>query len=60
MSDLTRVPISTHYDTEDQKLIMDMSRYHTGGEEVSFIRKPLDKSEVSDLIKNLRTLMKQM
>lgn len=59
MSDLSRVSISIFHDTKDHKLILDMD-CHSGGDVMTFIRKPLDKQEVLDLIRNLQTLVKGM
>lgn len=59
MSDLSKVYISMYHDTKDRKLILDMNCY-SGGDVMTFIRKPLDKPEVLDLIRDLQTLVKGM
>lgn len=48
-----------YHDTKDHKLILDMNCY-SGGDVMTFIRKPLDKPEVLDLIRDLQTLVKGM
>ncbi|UGC97816.1 hypothetical protein pp309_000028 [Proteus phage 309] len=60
MSDLNPVAINVYHDVKDHKLILDICCCTTPQNKITFIRKPMDKSEVQDLIKDLYSIMKQM